>query len=326
MVRYRSRTEDMNDALTHHRRYGSIILVLTCVALVSIGSVYGADSTSTAVYKKDLTIADLPRGVEQRVPPGASKEEFHNLLGRQPKIVIDGATLSITAPPQGSSRTLTLSRLELLHGAKIVTNGVNLEIDAELFVSDGGEIVSFYPNTNPTSVPQGANGASGFSAGTLVLDGTMNGNDILRISLIGQDGQAGGHGMTGSTGVSGTRGDNGADHLFDCAHGGGNGGNGAQGGKGGQGGAGGAGGNGGRLILRDGIASQRVQVDFSAEGGKGGKGGPPGNGGPGGPGGPGGSGTTYCRGGQPGSSGPVGPAGEFGPDGPFGQRGGTFTD
>jgi hypothetical protein len=322
MVRCRSRPKDLNDSTV----WVFIFIASTFLLVTPASRVYGADTSESVVFNKNLTISDLPSGVEQRVPPGISKDELHELLSRQPSIVVDGATLSISAPARGSNRTLMLNRLELLHGGKLVTNGVNLEIDAELFVSDGGEIISFDPATNLTSASSGTNGASGLSAGTLVLDGMLNRNDILRVSLIGQDGQAGGRGFTGSIGAPGTRGDNGADHLFDCAHGGGNGGNGAQGGKGGQGGAGGAGGDGGRLILRGGIASQRVQVDFLSAPGSGGLGGPGGDGGPGGPGGPGGSGTTYCRGGGPGSAGLQGLKGEKGADGPSGQHGGILAD
>jgi hypothetical protein len=314
-------SEDLRRRLTWTGSVVGALLVLTFAA-----DSYADDTSAKIVFTKNVTISDLPAGIEQRLPPGISNDALHELLRRQPSIVIDGATLAISAPARGSNRTLMLNRLELLHGGKIVTNGVNLEIDAELFVSDGGEFVSFDPANDTTSAPTGSNGASGLNAGALVLDGTLNRNDILRVSLVGQDGQAGGPGFTGSTGAPGTRGDNGADHLFDCAHGGGNGGNGSQGAKGGQGGAGGAGGNGGRLILRGGIATQRVQIEFTSDPGKGGMGGPGGSGGPGGPGGPGGSGTTYCRGGNPGQSGPAGPKGEKGAEGPPGQPGGIFAD
>ena len=279
-----------------------------------------AQAPQVFVFKTDITSKDLPAGIEKRLLPGASRDQVTALLSVQPAIVLDGATLSITTPTQGSSRSLAVSRLELKNGARIVMHGINLEIDALSIASDSGSIVSFDAPERKIAgeAALGSNGASGLNAGTLVLDGTLNANDVLRVDLSGQGGQDAGIGTTGPAGAMGPRGDNGADHLFDCAHGGGNGGRGSPGGKGGRGGVGGAGGDGGRLILRGAIAGQRAQVDFRAARGAGGASGKPGTGGPGGPGGPGGSGTTYCRGG---SAGPQGAQGDFGDPGEKGTDG-----
>ena len=218
-----------------------------------------------------------------------------------------------------------LKRLEFLHGSRIVTNGVNLEIDAQLIVSDGGGILAF-EKLPRAPAPMGQNGGAGLDAGTVVLDAELNHNDLLHVELNGQVGQPGGIGVQGPTGAQGPRGESGADHLFDCAHGAGDGGTGSPGGTGGSGGQGGPGGSGGKLILRGQIASQRSQIEFLAPGGKGGDGGNGGPGGPGGPGGQGGSGTTYCRSGHGGGSGPTGGDGRHGDPGAEGHPGKIFAE
>jgi hypothetical protein len=280
------------------------------------------------VFKKDITIDDLPPAVEKRLPPGASVSELKTMLGGQPTIVLDGATLTITAPRSGSSRSIAVKTFELRNGARIVTNGINLELDANSIASERGQIVSFADlERHVANKPEpGLSGRSGLNAGTVVINGALNTTDILNVFLPGQDGQGGGDGVKGTDGAAGPRGENGVDHLFDCAHGGGNGGAGAQGGTGGTGGDGGAGGNGGLLILRGDVAQQRVQIEFSARGGKGGVAGSPGEGGTGGPGGQGGSGSVHCSGGMQGPSGKNGFPGTPGHAGTDGQDGSISAD
>jgi len=282
----------------------------------------------TYVFNKNIEISDLPKGLERRIPTGASAEEIGALLRGQASLTLDGAVLNVTPPRAGSSRSLAVQKLELRNGASIVTNGVNLEIYAQTIQSNGGAIVSFTAQGKSVAgiPPPGSSGASGLSAGTVVLFGKLQGSDVLVVSLPGQDGQSGGVGLKGPTGAQGPNGSNGSDHLFDCARGGGNGGNGARGGDGGRGGTGGSGGSGGRLILRGEIAGQRLQVDFSADGGRKGTGGVGGPGGDGGAGGRGGSGTVYCRGGSNGNSGPPGQEGEAGVSGVDGDRGAIVAD
>ena len=182
-----------------------------------------------------------------------------------------GRRLEITAPKSGRSRSLMVDHLELRNGAQIVTNGVNLEIFANVILSQRGQIVAFTTDSNsPQPAPPGQNGATGFSAGSVVIQGEIASGGILDVHLDGRNGQAGGAGLKGPTGASGARGENGADHLFDCAHGGGDGGTGGTGGKGGSGANGGAGGAGGNLVLRGKIATQRELINFTANGGAGG--------------------------------------------------------
>jgi hypothetical protein len=281
---------------------------------------------NTFQFTGNIAFSDLPSGLEKRPPPGSTPDQIDEILTKQPNLILDGATLDVTAPTAGLGRTLMINTLELRRGASIRIHGVNLEINARVIVSDGGKIEAFTPADDlPNRASDGQNGAAGLNAGTLVLDAALDRNDLLNISLSGQNGQQGGAGLQGPQGVPGPRGDNGADHLFDCARGGGNGGNGSQGGKGGTGGTGGRGGDGGKLILRGKIAAQRFQVTFSAPGGRGGVGGTPGPGGVGGAGGSGGSGTTYCRGGSAGAPGPRGPTGEPGSSGENGQEGAIFA-
>ena len=278
-------------------------------------------------FDHSITIADLPSGTERRTRPGLNADEVNALLMQQPMVILDHATLVITAPDLGSSRSLMFRSLELLHGSTIITNGISLEIDAGLITSDGGQIVAY--SREPSAggaAPMGRNGIPGLNAGTLVIDSELNGNDLLHVNLSGQSGQGGGAGLKGPTGVAGPRGEDAADHLFDCAHGGGDGGSGAQGGRGGDGGSGGAGGAGGRLLLRGKLVQQRAQIDFVALGGAGGAGGDPGVGGDGGPGGSGGSGSTYCHGGHGGAIGVAGPMGSAGKPGPTGDPGSILAN
>jgi hypothetical protein len=308
--------------------FGWRTLIATLVVVVALSwfsTTNARAQEKQVVFSKDVTYYDLPSGIDKQPLEGASKFQIREMLSQQPMIVIDGATLSITPPRVGSGQVISVKSIEFRHGGRIVTNGVNLEINAELIVSDRGQILAFaVPVADQAGI--GAGGGSGLGAGTVVLNGALKTGDKLIVSLAGQDGQSGGAGVPGPTGAQGPSGDNGADHLFDCAHGGGNGGAGSQGGKGGTGGSGGAGGDGGRLILRGDLAAQRLQIDFSAPGGRGGAGGLPGNGGAGGPGGPGGGGTTYCRGGVVGPSGPSGPAGEPGSSGHNGREGSISAD
>jgi hypothetical protein len=273
------------------------------------------------VYSGHVRFQDLPAELEGLVPQEAKPGDVQELTSGRPDLVLDGAILEISPPDRGSTRSLLLGRLELRNQARIVIRNVNLEIVAESIKSEGGEFISFPAEAKVPPAPPGQNGESGLAAGALLLDSPLESGSLLHVLLPGAAGQDGGQGLPGPQGAAGPRGDNGADHLFDCAHGGGNGGPGSGGGPGGNGAQGGAGGQGGQLVLRGGIAAQRVQIDFAAPGGKGGAGGLPGPGGPGGLGGQGGSGSTYCRGGNAGPRGPQGFPGMPGLPGPDGSPG-----
>ncbi|UFX49315.1 hypothetical protein HAP47_0005240 [Bradyrhizobium sp. 41S5] len=300
------------------------------IALIAVASAAPTKAEQVGpndyLFKGNIKDTDLPPGLSKRPPPGSSAEQVDEILKAQPNIVLDGATLEITAPAAGSTRTLMINTLELRNGAAIRLRGTSLELDAHLLVSDGGKFEGFSNADDfPAVAPDGQAGMTGLSAGTLVLETAINRNDLVYVSLGGQNGQPGGKGLRGTQGAKGPRGDNGADHLFDCARGGGSGGTGSRGGTGGTGGRGGSGGNGGKLILRGQVAAQRSQITFTAPGGHGAKGGLGGSGGPGGPGGDGGGGTTYCRGGAAGNPGVEGPSGEEGPNGEEGERGSIFA-
>ncbi len=284
--------------------------------------------TALLVYNKNVSFEDLPASIEKRDLPGTSEADLRKMLSLQPSITLDHATLTVTARRVGTGRTIAVKSLELRNGARIVTNGINLEIDALLISSDKGQILSFNGSTKAPADPAapGNKGRPGLSAGTVVLNGKLRGDEVLVVSLSGQDGQKGGRGITGTRGAHGPRGSNAADHVFRCASEAGDGGAGTAGGKGGTGGNGGSGGNGGRLVLRGDLASQRSQIEFTAPGGNGGGGGDRGNGGPGGLGGYGGSGSTYCRGGSVGPQGPTGPPGNLGTPGNNGQLGSVSAD
>jgi len=308
--------------------WAAIILTVFLLGFViSIAGISPAQNNEV-VFKKDVRFSDLPPGIEKRAVPDATPEQIREMLTAQPSIVIDGATLYVTAQSAGVGRSLAVRNLELRNGGRIVTNGINLEVSALLVSSDKGEILSFNPEIQHVSgaASDGTSGQSGLSGGTVVLSGALKDNEILTVYLPGQDGQAGGRGLVGPDGAPGARGSNAVDSAFSCAHGGGDGGSGAAGGPGGTGGAGGAGGSGGNVILRRALASQRSQMRISAPGGKGGAGGLPGPGGRGGPGGVGGSGSAFCGGGRAGPVGAGGREGAPGAKGPNGKNGSIRVD
>jgi hypothetical protein len=294
--------------------------------LTSIGS-HAVASDEIRYRDQTIHLNSLQDELRSKSPPSDSEEAQRAFIHAQPKLVLDNALLYADSAEIGPLQTLSVSRLDLIHGSRIVMNGTNLELTAEeIHVDSSSAIVSFQDEALLQAAPPGTDGRTGLNAGTLVLRGKIVGNDPLRISLKGQDGQAGGSGFPGPQGAPGTNGDNAADHLFDCAHGGGNGGNGGRGGPGGQGGRGGNGGNGGRLVLRGEIAGQRLQVQFESPGGHPGSGGMGGRGGAGGQPGRGGSGSHYCRGGQVGSQGPSGEDGPAGAPGAPGREGYITSD
>jgi hypothetical protein len=307
-----------------------LILLLSSLSPVARPSTQqvSQDDEKRLVYTRDLTIDDLPEGLEKRFTPSTQREELEKSLASQPTLVLDGATLNITPPKEGShlSRSIAVKSIEFLHQGKIVTNGWSVEIYALSIRSDGGEIVSFAPNKAklfPADV--GSNGRSGLDGGAVILFSKLRDNDTLKVTLAGEAGQQGGGGSPGSPGAPGTKGEDASWGLFGCNHGGGGGGPGSQGGQGGNGGKGGNGGNGGNLILRGGLAQQRLQIIFSAPGGPAGLGGEGGIGGAGGQGGLGGNGGGPCGGGPRGSGGPSGAPGNHGDDGAEGRPGNIST-
>jgi hypothetical protein len=291
--------------------YGSMIARADGVAS-------SAQPTEWVSRNQTVSISDLPPETRERPPANLSDEQYASWLASRPTIVLDGSTLVIGKPGAPVPVIIRAKRIELRNGARIITNGSEVELDCLSIHSESGEILSFSDVNAAAPAADGAAGQPGQGGGRVIIDSALERNDVLSINLPGQKGQDGGGGRAGGVGGGGARGDNAADHLFDCAHGGGNGGRGLPGLDGETGRPGGAGGSGGSLVLKGKIALQTSQIEFSAPGGTGGQGGRGGPGGPGGPGGQGGSGSTYCRGGGPG---PVGPAGNFGQSGPSGENG-----
>jgi hypothetical protein len=274
--------------------------------------------------QSDLTISqltklsNLPLAMRTPVPGGLSEEDFRERLRTKGSLTVDGTLLVVGDIGDGSSATLSVSSLHLVNGARIVTNGNTLNIQADLIDSSGGEIVSFYPPDNaPADAAPGSPGIKGADGGTLHISALQDLSAPLKVDLRGENGGRGGAGMPGAAGPPGVRGQSGVDHLFDCASGGTNGTAGGPGEQGKAGGVGGDGGAGGTLFLSRNLTL--TKVDFSAHGGIGGLGGPGGNGGPGGPGGEGGSGSLHCGGGRGGPNGADGLPGNAGRPGQAGQ-------
>jgi len=189
----------------------------------------GSAEPQQIVVKRDASYEELPQVVRQRPSPALSEKERLEFMSAQPGLILDGVVLDITPPQVGSPQTLSVTRLELRQGARLVTHGVNLEINATLIASDASStIIAFPERRGDFTAPLGTNGRSGLDGGTLILNGEIKRDDTVQVRLDGEPGQVGGPGLGGGGGAAGTRGDNGADHLFDCAHGGGNGGNGGK--------------------------------------------------------------------------------------------------
>ena len=277
--------------------------------------------TSTAAR---LSLEQLPLAARTRLPKGNSNgADTAAKSNEKPDIVLDGSTLVLTP----GSQSLFARKLTLKNGARIVTNGSDLTLQATTIESINGDpakadIVAFEEGNFPaTPTEPGQPGTNGRPGGSLTIEGAIAGGSRLKVSLLGQDGGTGARGNNGKAGVSGANGVNGSDSLIDCKRGGGDGSAGNAGENGGPGGAGGNGGDGGRLRLVGAIVNQLARLEFSNLGGKPGQGGPGGAGGNGAKGGAGGSGTVYCRGGKPGPKGADGAQGIQGQIGSAGKPG-----
>lgn len=263
--------------------------------------------------------ASLPREIK---PPEYLAEKldpfsFDASLKRLPVLVLDGATLSISATSASGSgyfgaENISVSKMVLKNGAKIVTNGVNLIVNASEFEWDNASIVSFDDRISGNGIDR----LSGRSGGTVLLNAIdVNPRSLLTVDLSGQPGEPGQEGAPGSPGAQGLNGEPALEELLNCRRSGKPGSPGGQGGPGGPGGRGGDGGNGGYLVLRGPISAFRAEILFTSNGGQGGAGGHGGRGGPGGRGGRGGNGSHFCSGGKD------GPSGSDGVDGPPGSNG-----
>jgi hypothetical protein len=234
-------------------------------------------------------------------------------ISTKPDLDVKG-TLTIGA---GQRAYIVASTLRLSHGA-IVTNGADVTIEVNNFISDRGALKSF---SNPEMPQRAAAGSSGGKI-TLIVHGDMTGR--LVADLRGQNGADGAAGRAGGKGPKGARGDNASSGPVDCSRGAGRGGTGGQGEVGGDGANGFAGGPGGILIVQatNVDAAKAVIGEADVRGGAGGAGGAGGPGGPGGDGGDGGSPVGWCRGGGPnGAQGPKGPDGKAGHPGAAGADG-----
>ncbi len=276
-----------------------------------------------------ISSSDLPRAMRQdsKRSQTISPRDFDGYLRGLPELILDGAILQVTLDASDNytgGETISASRIALVNGAKIVTHGIDLVINASVLeVGDGAKLVTF-DEPSPRPAATGQSGLSGRAGGTVLLNvSSLKATSPFIVDLSGESGQDGGAGMDGLPGVHGSFGEPSfsPEKLFlRCIRPAGDGGPGGRGGPGGPGGRGGAGGDGGYLILRGAIAKARLDIVFIATGGTGGDGGPGGQGGVGGPGGPGGQRASGCPGGR---DGPTGIPGEPGPQGTAGRSGQT---
>jgi hypothetical protein len=288
------------------------VTVLALVAWLAVSLFGQAASTNSVLTSPNVELKDLSPDVLTPVAGSAA-----DALKARDSLTLKGSTLTIGQPGENRTVTIACNTLRLMNGARIITNGNHLVIQAlKVEFANNTGINSFAPD-NAKAAP----GAPGADGGSVSITALKNFSGSLRILL---PGQGGGDGSVGAQGAQGTTGGPGADAvkgLFDCRSGGQNGGGGGPGGKGGTGANGAKGGNGGTLALDGEAAKHKNDIDFRAPGGLGGKGGAGGPSGPGGPGGPGGSGDGLCSGGHPGGTGLVGSVGDIGQPGANGRDG-----
>jgi hypothetical protein len=304
----------------------SIRLVYAATSMLSlIGCHVSTNSTETAKEvienKPAIAVSDLPTTFLDAVDT-SSERSIKNKLNTEDSLTLDGTTLTIGNV--GDNRTVTLAchKLKMINGARIVTNGNQLNIIAlDMEFNNSGGIDSFYGDTvKAETEKQGSNG------GRVEIYSLNPVFGSLRISLPGQIGGTDAQGAQGGNGNPGGRGNDAVDGVVDCSQGGGNGGKGTPGGTGGTGHPGKGGGNGGDLLLQGGAAKDAdSHFPYQAPPGAGGAGGPGGPGGSGGPGGDGGSGKGHCSGGRAGAYGDPGAAGAPGDNGPAGASAGKLS-
>ncbi len=280
-----------------------------------------AQGENLVLKSRIATMGSLPGIMRKSVAKGLSDGALRDALATHGSLTLDGATLVVGQPGEKSSLTLAVSKLTLMNGARIITNGNGLDLQVADLEVTGGGIYSFSPeDLDPHDAATGTVGMNGLDGGAVRLDVAKPIDGQLVVNLAGQNGQRGGQGPQGAGGAPGARGQNGVDGLFDCRSGGGDGGRGEPGAQGSNGMQGGAGGNGGVLSIQESLY-KASNIRFSAPPGHGGAGGAGGAGGPGGPGGEGGSGSVHCGGGHGGPAGPEGPPGSPGARAGDGQEG-----
>jgi hypothetical protein len=287
----------------------------------------GGAQPEPTIFTHDANVVpdNLPQRLVTPVAQNVEPRAVLKALTSKGSLVLDGSTFTVAPIGANISLTLAVHTLTLSHGARIITNGNNLTIQAVNIVG-GGSLIAFKPDERkPPAAATGQGGVAGHPGGTVFLDveGGIDGN--LAVDLTGQDGGDGGPGGPGPGGQAGARGANAVEGLFDCRSGGGDGGPGGQGGQGQAGGNAGDGGHGGELIVAKAIKAQEFRINRSLEGGSPGLPGQGGPGGPGGPGGEGGSGSLKCGGGHGGPQGPPGPVGAAGNKGSPGKTGNFIT-
>lgn len=286
---------------------------LDCSPVPRVAKVAAASPSEAVGSRLELTsetnFADLPQRFRTLSVPGADET---SRLSRLTEIGTLSLAADLILAPGSPPRRLSAHTLELLSGADIVTNGVDLTIEVVNLVVDGGVLRSFNPDSAGAQPGQSAGRVQIYIYGSLVGE--------LVVQLNGTKGKDGAAGTPGGKGPRGAAGRPAASSAFDCSRGPQNGFPGGPGLPGGQGGNGGNGGAGGMLKVfsADPVATRESMI-VSVLGGAKGAPGPGGPGGPGGDGGPPGGVSGWCK--QTANSGPAGPRGQGGVAGLEGEPG-----
>jgi hypothetical protein len=201
-------------------------------------------------------VSDLPRKFLDGFDT-SSESSIKAKLKTQDSLTLDGTTLTVGAVGADTTVTLACNKLKLINGARIVTNGNQLNLYAlEMEFNNSGGVDSFFNET--LSAKTDTPGSNGGRVEIYALDSVFG---SLRVSLSGQIGGAGSQGDKGKDGNPGGHGNPASDAFMSCGHGGQNGGDGTPGLQGDPGHDGKPGGNGGDLLLR-GAASKNYNSTF----------------------------------------------------------------
>jgi hypothetical protein len=298
----------------------AMVLGFLGYALQLAGGRSVSDGPTYPYSGRTLTIRELPPNFLQPVSQELAAGDRRRELSQRGVLILDASMLIVARIEDTESVSLGVGELVLRNGAKVITNGNTLHLQALRIVASDGAIVSYANEAPPSPAAAGNGGLDGRDGGKVYLD-TPAIEGILKVRLPGQPGGQGGPGAAGTNGRDGGRGENASDTLFGCGHGGGNGGDGQPGLPGLKGYKGGRGGAGGSLFLKGEAEGVAKAIDFGAPGGGLGSGGPGGPGGAGGHGGDGGSGSGNCSGGRQGAPGSSGQPGDKGDPGEAGQAG-----
>src|SRR5262249_10164108 len=144
------------------------VRIVVAAILLCISRYAQADPAAPELILRgpETPLGDFPIEALARPPAGADDTSYIEWLKSRPALVLDGTTLRIGQPGAAPSLSIRVSRFELRHGSRIITNGGDLEISAPSIVSEDGVIRAFDSRVTPTAQDRkGVPGIAGLSGG-----------------------------------------------------------------------------------------------------------------------------------------------------------------